>query len=378
MQADSRTPDELRAGCAAALEQAATSVPSLSAFVGLDGFVDEIVQLVDKRHDAERFDRLSTITAFAERVALAAGKSTNIEPVTQQVKLGGNGPIMANALASLGLKVTYLGALGWPDIHPVFRPLADRAEEFSIGEPGRTLALEFADGKVMLTNTSVLSEITWPNIQERFGRAKFFQHFGTASLVAFVNWTMIPHMSDVWESLQKELCPDLCEPRRKLFIDLADPQKRRKEDIRRALELVTGFQRCFDVTLGLNEKEAWEVAATLDLPARKHTRENLASTALAIWDRVRVSELVVHPVRYALTASEGHVTEVEGPACEHPKITTGAGDHFNAGFCLGQLLGLDDAQSLLCGVSTSGFYVRNAASPSITDLVAMMRDWPRK
>ena len=54
----------------------------------------------------------------------------------------------------------------------------------------------------------------------------------------------------------------------------------------------------------------------------------------------------------------------------------GAGDHFNAGFCLGRLLGGDDARSLLCGVTTSGFYVRTAHSPTMSDLAEMLRAWP--
>ena len=367
----------LRAQCATELETRLQRVSELRAFVGLDGFVDEIVHVVDKRHDATNYDRIGTISAFAERVAEAAGRSTNIEPVTQQVKLGGNGPIMANALAAFGTKVTYLGALGWPNIHPIYHQLAERADEFSLCEPGRTTALEFEDGKVMLTNSSSLNEVTWANIQERFGRAKFMQQFGTAELVAFVNWTMIPFMSDLWESLQKELCPDLTGQRRRLFFDLADPQKRKREDILRALDLINGFQKHFDVTLGLNEKEAWELAEALGLPDHTHTREALAATAKEIAARVPVSTLVVHPVRFALTVSNGIVTEVDGPVIKKPKITTGAGDHFNAGFCLGQLLGLSDAQALLCGVSTSGFYVRNALSPSVPDLIGLMRDWPQ-
>jgi sugar/nucleoside kinase (ribokinase family) len=67
---------------------------------------------------------------------------------------------------------------------------------------------------------------------------------------------------------------------------------------------------------------------------------------------------------------------VEGPFTLKPLITTGAGDHFNAGFCLGKLLGLDNAMSLLAGVSTSGYYVRTAKSPSIGDLVGLLRNWP--
>jgi len=367
----------LRERCAGELELNAGRATALRAFAGLDGFVDEIVHLVDKRHDASHYDRIGTIAEFAARVGAAAGRSTNIEPVTQQVKLGGNGPIMANALAALGTRVTYLGALGWPKPHAVFQPLFNRAAAHTLGEPGRTTALEFNDGKVMLTNSSSLNDVNWAVIQERYGKSRFFQHFGTADLVAFVNWTMIPHMSDLWESLQRELCPDLTGPRRRMFFDLADPEKRKPADILRALELIKGFQKHFDVTLGLNEKETWELAEAYGLPAQPHSRENLAATSLEIARRVAVSTLVVHPVRYALAVSRGEVTEVDGPLITRPKITTGAGDHFNAGFCLGQLLGFDDALALLCGVSTSGFYVRHAASPSVGDLIGLLRDWPQ-
>jgi sugar/nucleoside kinase (ribokinase family) len=50
-----------------------------------------------------------------------------------------------------------------------------------------------------------------------------------------------------------------------------------------------------------------------------------------------------------------------GPVTAQPLITTGAGDHFNSGFCLGKLLDLDDLDALLAGVTTSG-YVRTARS----------------
>jgi sugar/nucleoside kinase (ribokinase family) len=59
---------------------------------------------------------------------------------------------------------------------------------------------------------------------------------------------------------------------------------------------------------------------------------------------------------------------VVGPFTAKPKITTGAGDHFNAGFCVGRMLGLDLAASLQIGVATSGFYVRQAKSPRLEDL----------
>ena len=161
-------PEEFREQTAARLLAGIERASRMRAFVGLDGFVDEIIHVVDKRDNAENFQRLPTITTLAGRLAAAAGKSTNIELVNQRTKLGGNGPIMANALARLGIKVTYIGALGYPHLHPVFAEFARRAEVHSIAEPGRTDALEFDDGKLMLTKTTSMNDITWDNIQLRY------------------------------------------------------------------------------------------------------------------------------------------------------------------------------------------------------------------
>src|SRR5882762_5434869 len=230
---------ELREQCARQLLEGKDRASQMTAFVGLDGFVDEILHVVDKRESAEIYTRLPTIQQFSERLAAAAGRSTNVELVSQFTKLGGNGPIMANALASFGLKVTYLGVLGYPNLHPVFAEFAKGAEVYSIAEPGYTDALEFEDGKIMLGKHKSLKEMNWENIKTRFGLEKFAAKFGSADLVGFVNWTMLTAMTDIWASLIKEVCPGMSGPRRKLFIDLADPEKRTSEDILRALELIT-------------------------------------------------------------------------------------------------------------------------------------------
>src|SRR5436190_23395437 len=185
---------ELREKTAAQLLAAATRVGQMSAFVGLDGFVDDILHVVDKRESAERYLRLPTIAQYAVRLGAAAGRSTNVELVSQLTKLGGNGPIMANALASFGLKVTYLGILGYPNIHPVFAELSAHAHAYSIAEPGYTDAIEFEDGKIMLGKHQSLKQMNWENIKSRFGLEKFASHFGSADLVGFVNWTMLTAM----------------------------------------------------------------------------------------------------------------------------------------------------------------------------------------
>ena len=369
---------ELRELCAQKLLASVDLASQRTAFVGLDGFVDEIVHVVETRENAQTYQRMPTIARFAERMAEAAGRSTNVEVVNQLTKLGGNGPIMANALASFGLKVTYLGNLGYPHLHPVFDDFARRAEVHSIAEPGHTDALEFEDGKIMLGKHSTLKEINWANIQARFGREKFAAKFETNDLIALVNWTMVPYMSDLWEALQRELCPNLKGPRRKMFFDLCDPAKRTHADIIRAVELIVRFEQQFDVILGLNETEAREIADVLGMAGKGHSAEALSALARELRTKLPIHTIVIHPVSYALAASGDSVDVVKGPYVSKPKITTGAGDHFNAGFCLGQLLGLESALCLLTAVTTSGYYVRTAKSPSIPQLVESLRKWPGK
>src|SRR5256885_5494164 len=180
---------QMREKCAAALTENINRARQMTAFVGLDGFVDEILHVVDKRESAEKYSRLPTIAQLASRFAAAAGKSTNLELVSQITKLGGNGPIMANALASFGMKVSYLGILGYPNLHPVFAEFAKRAEVHSIAEPGYTDALEFEDGKIMLGKHQSLKQMNWENIKDRFGFDQFAAQLGRADLVGFVNWT---------------------------------------------------------------------------------------------------------------------------------------------------------------------------------------------
>ena len=127
---------------AASEKLVAADLRSHTALLGFDGFVDDIIDVVDKRHAFDRYDRLLTIPQFAQKVATAAGQSSNMELVIKQQKLGGNGPIMANALAALGFGTTYIGTTGYPSPNPVFGDFARRATLLPLADPAHTSALE--------------------------------------------------------------------------------------------------------------------------------------------------------------------------------------------------------------------------------------------
>lgn len=365
--------------CSSASKKLAAAAPSLAdirATVGLDGFVDEIIAVVETRTDHAHYDSVQTISRLAEKIRAAAGESSNYELVVKQMKLGGNGPIMANALAAAGMDVTYIGNLGYPNIHPVFNEFAQRAKVISIGEPGHTDALEFNDGKLMLGKLTPLGDVNWDNLISRVGKEKLGQVLGQSKLIGMVNWTMLPHMSRIWAKLLDEVIPNIERHQRRLFVDLADPEKRTHDDIMDALKLLTRFNDQVDVILGLNLKESMAIADVLGLPGQASPEEVIEQTAQSIREELNLACVVIHPRRGAAAATEHESASFKGPFVEKPLISTGAGDHFNAGFCLGQTLGFSLEESLCTGVATSGFYVRSAKSPSASELADFIANLP--
>ena len=325
---------------------------------------------------ADHYERVPTIEAFAQRIHGAAGCSANIELVSSRTKIGGNGPILAGALGALGASVTYMGAVGYPGVHPVFQALERAGRVFPLAEPAHTDALEFHDGKLMLGKMESLRKITWERLVNVVGREALAGLLENCDVLALVNWTMVPYMTDIFENIVREICPRLTTERtRYAFFDLADPEKRTAGDLRRMLHILPKFAGPFRVVLGLNEREAREVAAALGLPTSalnaKFVNElcRYIATELGLW------AVVVHPVKYAVATVDGREFNQDGPTTANPVITTGGGDHLNAALCLGLALGLDMPACLLMGVCCSGFYVIHGRTPCPDELIGFMGAW---
>ena len=344
-----------------------------NTLAGLDGFVDNIIDVVDKRADAINYTRVETIALLGERISRAAGLSSNLELVVRQQKLGGNGPIMANALIENGLNVSYIGCLGYPVPHAVFSDMAAKCKAcYTLCDPGVTDALEFRDGKVMLGKHQTLKEVHYKRMLEVVGLEKLKALWQTSNLIALTNWTMLPHQTDIWKSLLKDMAGVKAPAGAILFVDLADPEKRPAEEIASACKLLKSFRSSHKVVFGVNQKESMEVGNALGL---KFDADEIEANAKTLRNTLELDAVVVHPTKNAACATETDSAMLAGPYCANPKLTTGAGDNFNAGFCIGLMAGLEPAELLAAGTASSGFYVRNAKSAANAELAEFLEQW---
>jgi sugar/nucleoside kinase (ribokinase family) len=347
------------------------------AMVGFDGFIDRITSVVDKRlGQGDQFERIETIEDYGNRILAAAGESANFELFINYEKLGGNGPIMANALLNAGVKTRYIGALGEKSIRPVFAEFAKKTDAVSIVEPGITHALEFSDGKIMLGTMASLEGLNYDAILRHISEGDFFDLLSRQDLISMVNWTMIPNMTELFSDLLDHVIPNL-PPRdtKHYFFDLADPVKHPVDEIETALRTIARFQNFGEVTLGLNLAEAKQIYDILGQSEVDEDAEGLKTMASVIRDELKIGCVVVHPNESAACATKIESFWIPGPYTEDPKITTGAGDHFNAGFSAAKLLGLTPLACLTVGVSFSGHYVRTGESPNLMQVERFIRNW---
>lgn len=383
---------DVAASASARLEGAAQGdLQKVNAVVGFDGFVDSIIDVVDQRRDMSDggYSPIRTIEQFAARVGSASGKSTNIELVVKEDRFGGNGPLLAGGLGRLGASTTFIGAVGAPDnprtLHPLYGELERRCKlVIPVAPPAHTDALEFDDGKLMLGQPRNIQSVTWESLSSGIGSDKLRAVFESASLIGIVNWVMMRGVEGIWEGLCRDVFARVKGDgrARRVFIDLSDPAKRTDADIRRALGLLTEMNRLVPVTLGLNLAEAERIveavgAGPLDSGSMGTLGGAVESATARIREKLELDCVVVHPREGAAAADAGgRHAWFDGPFTSRPKLSTGAGDHFNAGFALAQTLGLEVAECLATGCAVSGAYVRDSESPTLGRLVEFLRDLP--
>ncbi len=344
--------------------------------IGFDGFIDSIIAAVEKRFDASTYQPIEMMEQFGRKILDAAGKNANYEFVVKRRKLGGNGPILANALATLGLPVTFIGAIGYPQVDPVFSELAARADCLSIANPGFTDAIEFNDGKLLLGKYEHLEAICWSTLCDVVGEQRFYEIVSRSRLIGMVNWTLLSRLDEIWQQMIERVLPtvtNLTKLRRLIFVDLADPEKRTLSDLQRGLARCTAFSKYTDVVLGMNFKEAAQVAAGLGIATAVGPELDLAPLSQQIRSSLQINGVVIHSPRSSsacLIANEREaVASFASCFTDKPQISTGAGDSFNSGFCLGLLAELTVNEALCVGTATAGYYVRNASAPTLEQLV---------
>jgi hypothetical protein len=343
------------------------------AFIGLDGYLDRIIRPVKKQGvDQPLF--YETITDFAMDCKEAAGVSRQFELFTQEVKLGGNAPIFAKALSSLGCEVACMGNFGEESLHPEFEDLNKSCHLISLGDPAETIALEFRDGKLILSELSSLDSLDWEKVRSVSDENCLSDILNDSYLFALVDWCNLKHATEIWEGLLKEFVSVSNKNNRIFFFDLADPSKKSDQDIKKIFQVIAGFRPFGKVYLGLNENETRKAHRAL-IGESVQPDLTLEAVCEELFEKIAVDAVLTHPVDKCIITTNNGAKVVPGKVVAQPRISTGGGDNLNSGFCFGLMNGFSLEESACLGMANSGAYVQNGHSPDIHELKTYLSEW---
>jgi hypothetical protein len=346
------------------------NISDRSAFLGFDACIDYIVRIVLDKKDNEETKYFSESSQFGEFLMNLDNKSCGVELQTKLSKTGGNMVITANALGNLGIRVECVGTFGFPAILPVFRTMSANCSLHTIGDTISATALEFSNSKVIMFDPGPYNNLTWDGIKNLLGVEMIKQLMSGKQLISFLNWSEIENSSQIWKGVLDEILPAIVQTESKplFFTDFSDCSRKSKHDILNAIDLLGRFKNYFKVIISLNQNEAGLVARALDL------QEDIVDEEFVkeLFGKSNTDILVIHRTKDALGYDGVSFEKCEAFFCKEPKILTGGGDNFNAGFCYAQLNDFDLFKSLLLANAVSGSYVKSGISPDVDNLIKFL------
>lgn len=361
----------------ALLQEFDTSLLKKKVFVGFDGFVDTIMKAVSKQKNYETVF-MDKVEEFALRIGEAKGKSGQIELKTQNTKLGGNAPILANALGLMGIQCYCFGAMGYPNVYPQFNSMSQRCEIKSLIDPGNSNAIEFSDGKVILSELSSFERYDWNYLKSTDCVHKIQRAISECELICLVDWANLPHAGDIWQGLLEDVIKTSGRKDYEFFFDLCDPSKKTTEQIDEVLDLIGRYSYYGTVSLGMNENESRRIWCALKghhyHPDSK-SDPDLESLGRELFNSMNIHRILIHPIDRCIMIERHRSTLFDGRLVRNPRLTTGAGDNLNAGYCLGLLAGFPIHHAIRLGMAAAGAYVQNGISADRQALIDYIDKW---
>ena len=353
-----------------------TIIQKKFCFLGFDGFIDSLYNVIHSRESLKKWNRMEFMKDFGKLVMDVAGSSVGINLYLKRMTSGGFTSNVCKALNMLGVQQIFLAsAWGYPNIIDVFSPLAsiNSVDVNSFANPGRTIGLEFNDGKIMLSDIDEILNINWNLIHERIGLNYLIEKFNMCDLIGMGYWATILQLEDIINHVLMDIFPSVKNLRDKLlFLDLADVKRRTKKDLISFLKFIPNIEEKIPLLLSLNDQEAKDILFTLNevnlLSTLKKDLNDLTDAGIYINKVLNLTYLVIHSPHFAtITTKKDHYWVTEG-FTSSPNFTTSAGDHFNAGSVLGLACNLTPAEALVMGNALTAIFVRTGKSPNLEEL----------
>ncbi len=339
--------------------------------LGCDGFVDETYEIVAERRDLTDYTAMKKLKDFGELIVSRADGGVGVELVWKRRCEGGCSINTGRIAACLGIKPILPGLYGDEEIDPAFEEFKDTCDLLSLGNPALTIALEFPDGKILMSDMKAVSILTWKDVEDRVGQTKLNEIFTDLDILGLGYWSLTAHFDDLFKGFMAQC--EKTNPPKRMFFDFADIKKKSNEAFMRSLELIRAYNDKIPMTLSLNEHEVLELFSRIGVEHPALEPAAMASSLAVAREKIGFDELVVHTPNFgaASNATEGEAYAIQERQTEVVRLA-GAGDSFNGGFLCASLGDLPLKKRLVMANAATAFFVTHGTGPSREQLIAVI------
>ncbi|MCX6971881.1 MAG: PfkB family carbohydrate kinase [Verrucomicrobia bacterium] len=339
--------------------------------LGCDGFVDETYEIVEIRKSQTEFTPMKKLRQFGELLVERADGGVGLELVPKRRCEGGFGINTGRVAACLGLKPCLPGLYGSKAIAPAYHQFDEICDLVSLGDPALTIALEFSDGKVLMSNLEAVSSLTWEHFKNHFGEEKLKALFSGVDILGLGYWSLTANFDGLFQGFMEQYAS--MTPPRRMFFDFADIKKKSSESFIESLELIRTFNSKIPMTFSLNEHEVVELFSRIGVERPELTPAAIASALTVAREKIGFDELVVHTPEFAAASSsaDGEAHAIQDRQTNVVRLA-GAGDSFNGGFLCASLGDLPLKERLVIANAVTAFFVTHATPPTKEELIAQI------
>lgn len=338
--------------------------------VGLDGYVDNLYTVIREIREDGTHVPYATSDELIHRMMQAQGQSMEREIVCKSCQPGGNAPLMAMGLASLGIPTHCIGFFGGEYQSTEFDILRERCEVTDLGPPAKCIALEFSDCKFMFSENKPFDELNADELFRRCGEDHLHHLFSQSQLISFLNWAGIRHMTQILDAIKHRILDRMDLTGKIMFFDFSDISSRSSREFNAYTHLISSLACLCTVVVSLNVNEARQAAVNLGVSVLDE-EYLLPSLRQALC----VHELVIHGMGFSMVGTDLGYWHMNTPLLEHPMVTTGGGDHFNSGYCAAKLADLSPLHTMALANATALYYVSSGTQGTLSEIACFLQPY---
>jgi hypothetical protein len=198
----------------------------------------------------------------------------------------------------------------------------------------------------------------WRDIVSQIGIETLKNMFSQSRVIPFSDWTDVRQAADLWYGLLADVIRPMARNDWEFIFYLGNPASRHFFDVDEILDVMGSFTRSGNVTLALDEREAWGVWSVLfggkdaqefairDADARGRYR--------ALFQTLDIHRLIVYSDTHAALVMQETYFEITRPPVPASMHNERERDNFIEGYALGLKTGMEPAHCLILGIATAG------------------------